>query len=354
MATLERDLYNAFAKATIGTKTEQGKSVKEQTGGDDGNLKELSKDIATSIIDWMLKQTFTITEMKASTELENFKTLAPGAIEATVLPGINVATSGGPGATVAPGNALTKPIDLSKGIMMTFGHSYIGRPAMKVKDADTTDEWNDYTKVKLDPYKLKHSGTQQYPVDDRDEPEEEEVVELIAPTAKFIVDSITFKMDPTLKYLVEFDDVSTPGDGLLDSSLNEWDTGVEEITGGAPLQYTYETIGDYTVRLTVTDTNDLSSDYSMDITIDPPEDPIASFEVTSDELSVSFTDTSTSSDGAINSWFWDFGDNAGSSTDQSPTYGYEGAGTYTVTLTVTDEFGLSNTTPGTPIEVPQG
>ena len=354
MATLERDLYNAFAKATIGTKTEQGKSVKEQTGGDDGNLKELSKDIATSIIDWMLKQTFTITEMKASTELENFKTLAPGAIEATVLPGINVATSGGPGATVAPGNALTKPIDLSKGIMMTFGHTYIGRPAMRVKDADTTDEWNDYTKVKLDPYKLRDQGTQQYPVDDRDEPEEEEAVELIAPTANFVVDSITFIMVPTLKYFVEFDDISTPGDGLLDSALNEWDTGDGNITeGGAPLQYTYDVDGDYTVKLTVTDTNDLSSDYSMDITIDPPEDPIASFEVGPIEgLVVSFTDTSAPGDGPINEWNWNFG-NGDTSPNQSPTYEYAEAGTYEVTLTVTDIYDLSNTTePGITITVP--
>ena len=351
MATLEQDLYNAFAKATIGAKTEQGKSVKEQTGGDDGNLKELSKDIATSIIDWMLKQTFTITEMKASTELENFKTLAPGAIEATVLPGISTA-AGGP--TVSPGNALTKPIDLSKGIMMTFGHTYIGRPAMRVKDADTTDEWNDYTKVKLDPYKLRDQGTQQYPVDDRDEPEEEEAVELIAPTAKFIVDSIAFIMEPTLKYFVEFDDISTPGDGLLDSALNEWDTGDGNIIeGGAPLQYTYDVDGDYTVKLTVTDTNDLSSDYSMDITIDPPEDPIASFEVGPIEgLVVSFTDTSAPGDGPINEWNWNFG-NGDTSPNQSPTYEYAEAGTYEVTLTVTDIYDLSNTTePGITITVP--
>ena len=30
--------------------------------------------------------------------------------------------------------------------MATFGHSYVGRPAMKVLNADTADEWNDYTK----------------------------------------------------------------------------------------------------------------------------------------------------------------------------------------------------------------
>ena len=109
----------------------------------------------------MLKQTFTITELKSTTELETFETRAPGAIQ--VMPGIPTA-AGGP--TLAPGNS--SPINLSKGIMATFGHSYVGRPAMKVLNADTADEWNDYTKVKLDPYKLTDHGTQQYPVSDRE------------------------------------------------------------------------------------------------------------------------------------------------------------------------------------------
>ncbi len=337
MATLEQDLYNAFAKATVGQQTEQGKTVQEQTS-DDGNIKELSKDIATSIIDWMLKQTFTITEMKATTELENFKTMAAGAIKGKVMPGIPTAT-GGP--TIAMGTNLADPIDLSKGMMMTFGHSYVGRPAMRVKDADTSDEWNDYTKVKLDPYKLKDQGTQQYPVDDRDIEEEEEAVELKPPEAKFVEDQF-------FGLWVELDDISIPGDGLLDSSQNVWTItladGDDIKYGVAPLQYTFTTSGTYPVKLTVTDTNGLSHEYEKDVTVTDFESPIASFNTTVNDLFVFFTDTSIPGEGVIMSWLWSFSDdNDDSSLSPHPTYGYSESGTYTVTLTVTDQYGKTDT-----------
>lgn len=56
-------------------------------------------------------------------------------------------------------------------------------------------------------------------------------------------------------------------------------------------------------------------------------------------LTVRFTDLST---GQISSWFWDFGDGT-SSTQQHPTHTYSKTGTYTVSLTVTDKYGRSDT-----------
>jgi uncharacterized repeat protein (TIGR01451 family) len=53
---------------------------------------------------------------------------------------------------------------------------------------------------------------------------------------------------------------------------------------------------------------------------------------------VAFTDGSSDADGAVVSWAWDFGDGA-TSTERHPTHSYAAAGTYTVTLTVTDEQG---------------
>jgi PKD repeat protein len=52
-------------------------------------------------------------------------------------------------------------------------------------------------------------------------------------------------------------------------------------------------------------------------------------------LLVQFTDEST---GTISSWFWDFGD-GGTSTVQHPSYTYNNAGDFTVTLTVTGPGG---------------
>jgi hypothetical protein len=329
VATLEQDLYDAFAKATLGDQTEQGKTVGEQTG-DAGNIKELSKDVATSIIDWMLKQTFTITEMKATTELESFETRAPGAIQ--IMPGIPTAGSPAAQVTTAPGNS--SPINLSKGIMATFGHTYVGRPAMKVLNADTADEWNDYTKVKLDPYKLKDYGTQQYPVSDREAEEEEEAVELKPPEAKFV-------KDQEFGLWVELDDISIPGDGLLDSSNNVWDTGDGTITTGvAPLQYTFECgepTCDYDVSLTVTDTNDLSHTYEETITVTDFVPPVASFTTTINDNFVFFNNASTAGDGTIMSWYWEFGD-GGTSENPYPTHEFVAGQTYSVSLTVTDQY----------------
>ncbi|MBW7988499.1 MAG: PKD domain-containing protein [Planctomycetes bacterium] len=63
--------------------------------------------------------------------------------------------------------------------------------------------------------------------------------------------------------------------------------------------------------------------------------PNAGFSFTTSGLTASFTDQSTDSDGSIVDWYWDFGDGK-TSTLQNPSHTYATSGTYTVTLTVTD------------------
>jgi serine protease len=69
--------------------------------------------------------------------------------------------------------------------------------------------------------------------------------------------------------------------------------------------------------------------------------PVANFTSSVSGLTVSFTDTSSDSDGSIASRSWNFGDGT-TSTATNPSKTYSAAGTYTVTLTVTDDDGATN------------
>ena len=77
--------------------------------------------------------------------------------------------------------------------------------------------------------------------------------------------------------------------------------------------------------------------------------PVAGFTSTPDPISgrvplaVSFTNTSTDSDGTLVEYRWDFGD--GSTSDlESPSHTYTDSGDFTVSLTVVDDSGLAATT----------
>jgi PKD repeat protein len=81
------------------------------------------------------------------------------------------------------------------------------------------------------------------------------------------------------------------------------------------------------------------------------EDPVADFTVNCDALACTFTDASTDPDGedTIESWSWDFGGD-GAADVQNPTHTFSAAGTYDVTLTVTDADGATNSATG-PVQV---
>ncbi|MEP4532543.1 MAG: PKD domain-containing protein [Cyclobacteriaceae bacterium] len=72
------------------------------------------------------------------------------------------------------------------------------------------------------------------------------------------------------------------------------------------------------------------------------EEPVASFQFeveASDWSTINFTNFSQNA----SSYSWDFGDGTGTSTEESPSYTYAEGGTYTVSLTASNEDGESST-----------
>lgn len=143
-----------------------------------------------------------------------------------------------------------------------------------------------------------------------------------------------------------FDNTST--DPNNDALTYAWTFGDGGTSTEAEPTHDYAAAGTYTVKLTVTDDNNASDDFEKAITVGSTPGnqlPVAAFTPSCSSLDCTFTSTSSDPDGTIASYSWDFGDGSPASTETSPshTYGATELTTYTVTLTVTDNAGGTDT-----------
>jgi PKD repeat protein len=146
---------------------------------------------------------------------------------------------------------------------------------------------------------------------------------------------------------------STAGSGgsITDYSWNFGDGTPTQDTGSAPTtSHAFTARGVYTVTLTITDDLGTTTSTTQQVTVDRP---IAAFTTsqtgTAPDASVSFDASSTTDpESSITDYSWDFGD--GTSVDAGPadtvSHTFTAAGTYTATLTVTDQLGFGDTTSG--------
>ena len=136
---------------------------------------------------------------------------------------------------------------------------------------------------------------------------------------------------------------SDPGGSIAGYSWN-WGDGTPASTGPTA-SHTYAVAGTYTVTLTVTD-DQLATDTEVNqVTVTTGnQPPVAAFTASTTGLSVNVDGTGSSDPGgSITGYSWNWGDGTLASTGSTASHPYAAAGTYTVTLTVTDNLGATDT-----------
>ncbi len=138
-------------------------------------------------------------------------------------------------------------------------------------------------------------------------------------------------------YPTPFTDVSTIANGTITQWA--WDFGDGNTSAVQNPNHVYANCGTYNVKLIVYSNGGCVDSITQQVVI--PCTPTASFtyDTACFGSPVNFTDLSNVQGGQITAWFWDFGNNQGTSGAQHPQYTYPNHGTYTVTLTVTSSGG---------------
>jgi len=131
-----------------------------------------------------------------------------------------------------------------------------------------------------------------------------------------------------------------------DTYTIEWNFGDgQKSYGSTSATHVYTDNGTYTATLKVTDDDGGVGTDSLTVTVQDLS-PAAGFawspEPPNEGVAVAFSDASASYPDNIVSWHWDFG-GLGSSNGQNPSFTFLDNGTYTVTLTVTDDDGSVST-----------
>lgn len=149
----------------------------------------------------------------------------------------------------------------------------------------------------------------------------------------------SFSVTPTTQTLpdrtVTITNTSNPGPWNYAWDFGDGTTSTNPSVG----QHTYMTYGTYTITLTVSN-DDCAAQQTSSVTINPIP-PVLDFSYAPDKgcapLTVSFTNLSQFADPG--SYYWEFGENQGSSHAVNPAYTYYEPGVYSVTLSATNATG---------------
>ena len=160
------------------------------------------------------------------------------------------------------------------------------------------------------------------------------------PTATFSAPANTCLGSPTV-----FIDQTTANGGTISSWL--WTFGDGQTSTAQNPSHTYTTTGNYNINLTVTNSNGCTATATAQ-TIHIGAVPVASFSYTSPDCvtnAITLTDNSTTAEGSIVSWAWDYGDGSSDTktTNVAFQHTFTATGVYPVKLTVTTNSGCVTT-----------
>ncbi len=180
------------------------------------------------------------------------------------------------------------------------------------------------------------------------------------PDAQVVINGVNYPTNGTVSIeaclydMIQFNDLSTIN--LPDNiTTYTWDFGDGTQSNLQNPQHLYASAGIYNVSLTVQSNNLCSQTLNFTILINPV--PLAGYTTTDvcQYDAAIFTNTSTISNGTINTYEWNFDDGSINGTTINPTHNYSSDGVYNVSLLVISDKGCrdSITQALTIYEVPQ-
>ena len=207
-------------------------------------------------------------------------------------------------------------------------------------DEESSSEQNPtHTYAEVGTYSVKLNVSNDNETGDYTEPnyitvQEAKIYPTVAFTASATSGSVPFE--------VTFNDTSVNSDTVL------WDFGDGESSTDHNITHEFTSVDSFTVNLTATNEN---GSVSTTETISVTNPLAASFSSSPDSgvvpLLVNFTDGSTPT-AFIDTYSWNFGDGSSLSSEQNPTHNFTTAGTYAISLTVTnDTYSISHSSSGT-------
>lgn len=165
-------------------------------------------------------------------------------------------------------------------------------------------------------------------------------------TLSFLIVSCEEELTPTASFTFTGANKSAPAEVIFTNTSQNATSYLWEFGDGASsteknTKHTYTTGGTFTAKLTAYSGKNSNSTTSSIVILAPVPNPVANFSFTENGnfAPSQFTFTNSSTNGST--YFWDFGDNQ-TSTSQNPTHVFTTGGIFNVSLKVKNSVGVEN------------